>query len=198
MSCSLKACAPCKLNTCSLCREARYAAINILFCKRGPDSLNGGGQDAEAGGGRAEGAEALLWSSSGGADLPQSLCRGSMVGWWIPLRPPRPSAQGSHVCCIKHSAFAVACKVVGCFMPYFKGKVSAGACWWLRQCRGQPETCPGFCGGLSPRAGLRSSPLEGSSKPPYWQHRGAEAADSARGWGLAKLLAGSKNQLNLC
>lgn len=80
MSCSLKACAPCKLNTCSLCREARYAAINNLFCKRGPDSLNGGGQDAEPGGGKGEGVVALLCFSNGGADVAQSLCGGGTTG----------------------------------------------------------------------------------------------------------------------
>lgn len=80
MSCSLKACAPCKLNTCSLCREARYAAINNLFSKRGPDSLNGGGQDAEPGGGKGEGVEALLCSSNGGADVPQRLSGGGTAG----------------------------------------------------------------------------------------------------------------------
>lgn len=198
MSCSLKACAPCKLNTCSLCREARYAAINILFCKRGPDSLNGGGQEAEAGGGKGEGAEALPWSSDGDADLPHSLGGGSAVGWWIPRHPPPASHQGSRGCCAERSTLAGACEAVGCFTPYFNGNVTAGACWWPGWCRAQPETCPGCCGGQSPRAGLPSSPLEGSPTPFQWQHHGAEAANLSRGWGLTKPLAGGKNQLELC
>lgn len=90
MSCSLKACAPCKLNTCSLCREARYAAFNNLFCERGPDSLNGGGQDAEPGGGKGGGVEALLCSSRASVE-------GAQLGDGSPA-PTAASAQGSCVC----------------------------------------------------------------------------------------------------
>lgn len=97
---------------------------------------------------------------------PKAFAGGARLGGGYPCTHPPTSYQGSCVCCIKHSAFAVACKVFGCFMLCFKGNISAGAFWWLGWCCGQPEMCPGCCERLSPRTGLQSSPLEVSPKPP--------------------------------